>query len=168
MDLLIKASTLKLQNWAIAAGSVRSAVWDYMHGFQRKTPPSDIDFVFYDAINTSPDYEQDLEESLTALAPELRWEPVNQATVHIYNGEAPYRSLEHAMSRWPETATAIGVYVDHHSQLRYYAPHGLSDLMAVILRPNLVTLKSKDIYLQRMASKDFQTKWPKITILMPR
>ena len=71
------------------------------------------------------------------------------------------------MTRWPETATAIGVYLDSGGRLKYYAPHGLGDLMAMIFRPHLVTPKSRNAYLQRIASKDFKSKWPNITILMP-
>jgi hypothetical protein len=66
-----------------------------------------------------------------------------------------------------ETATAIGVYLDSNGRVEYYAPHGLDDLMALIFRPHLVTPKSREVYLQRIATKDFKRKWPNITILMP-
>ena len=142
MGLLRHASTLKLEHWAIAAGAVRSAVWDSLHGFQRKTPPSDIDFIFFDPVRTCPEYEKEVEAKLFGAEPAVAWEAVNQATIHSYNEEAPYPSLEYAMTRWAETATAIGVYLDSGGRLKYYAPHGLGDLMAMIFRPHLVTPKS--------------------------
>jgi len=71
------------------------------------------------------------------------------------------------MSRWAETATAIGVYINDHGKLDYCAPHGLGDLMEMVIRPHLVTPKSKQVYLDRVSSKDFMSKWPKLTILMP-
>lgn len=71
------------------------------------------------------------------------------------------------MTRWAETATAIGVYLDKRDQLKYYAPHGLDDLMNIVFRPHLVTPESRQVYLDRIAKKNFQSKWPKLKILMP-
>lgn len=167
MALLRHAKTLKLESWAIAAGAVRSSVWDYLHGFDRKTKPSDIDFIFFDSVRTNPEYEKDIERKLREMEPSVEWEAVNQATVHLHNEESPYSSLVFAMTRWAETATAIAVYLDDEGDLRYHAPHGLEDLMAMVFRPHLVTPKSKDVYLHRIATKDFQSKWPKIKIFMP-
>lgn len=84
---------------AIAAGAVRSAVWDSLHGFDRKTSPSDIDLIFYDSIKTSPEYEKKIEEKLFTMEPAVNWEAVNQATIHTYNEKKPNSSLEHAMTR---------------------------------------------------------------------
>jgi hypothetical protein len=168
MRLLSCAASLQLETpWAIAAGAVRSSVWDYLHGFERKTPPSDIDFIFFDRLNTSNALERDIEHRLSHLDSTVSWEAVNQATVHDYTREEPYSSIEHAMMRWAETATAIGVYLDEQRQLKYYAPHGLDDLMNIVLRPHLVTPKSKEVYLDRVAKKNFQRKWPQLKILMP-
>lgn len=167
MHLLRQAATLNLAHWAIAAGTVRSAVWDSLHGYQIKTPPSDVDFIFYDSIRTSPEFEKELDASLAKLVPNMLWESVNQATIHTYTGEAPYTSIIHAVSRWAETATAIGVYINGNGKLAYYAPHGLSDLMELIVRPHLVTPKSREVYLDRIASKEFSRKWPKLRIMMP-
>ena len=167
MNLLRHAASLGLEHWAIAAGTVRSAVWDSLHGYVRKTPPSDVDFIFYDSVRTMSEFEKDLDRRLTSLVPDVFWESVNQATIHSYTGEAPYASIPHAMSRWAETATAIGVYLDMNGRVCYYAPHGLRDLMEMIIRPHLVTPNSKQVYLDRIASKDFLGKWPKLTIIMP-
>lgn len=167
MDLLRKAATLGLEKWAIAAGAVRSSVWDHLHGFKNKIPPSDIDFIFYDTVHTSGKHEKTIELNLTKLEPSVAWEAVNQATVHSYNEDESYVSIEDAMSRWAETATAVAVYLDSNGHLRYYAPHGLDDLMNIIFRPHLVTPKSKEVYLERIATKGFEKKWPKVKIIMP-
>lgn len=167
MNLLRKASTLGLKSWAIAAGAVRSSVWDHLHGFKEKVPPSDIDFIFYDSVNVDPRYEAMVEEILCELVPNVKWEAVNQATIHRYNSEEPYPSLEYAISRWAETATAVGVYLNSNGKLRYHAPHGIDDLMNMVFRPHLVTPKSKEVYIHRIATKDFQSKWPRIKIIMP-
>ena len=71
------------------------------------------------------------------------------------------------MSRWAETATAVGVFLDSNNELQYYAPHGLDDLMNIVFRPHLVTPKSRDVYIKRINTKDFKSKWPKLRILMP-
>ncbi|MCX6123591.1 MAG: nucleotidyltransferase family protein [Proteobacteria bacterium] len=147
MTLLGHAASLQLNvPWAIAAGAVRSSVWDNLHEFERKTPPGDIDFIFFDRVDTSKAREKDIEQRLALMDSTVSWEAVNQASVHTYTEEDPYPSIEHAMTRWAETATAIALY----------------------LEPHLVTPKSKAVYLDRIAKKDFQRKWPKLTILMPR
>ena len=167
MDLLRHAQALRLGYWAIAAGAVRSSVWDHLHGFQRKTKPTDIDLIFFDAVKTDAAYEKEIERRLFELEPEVTWEAVNQASIHTYTEDPPYSSIEHAMTRWAETATAVAVYLDDAGELQYYAPHGLDDLMNIVFRPHLVTPRSKEVYVHRIATKNFKAKWPKLTILMP-
>src|SRR6187402_1165454 len=138
MNLLKAGKTLQLKEWAIAAGSVRNAVWDHLHGFDTKTFPTDIDFLFFDPL-ADENTEKEIENKLRALVPDLLWEAVNQATIHPYNKDLPYASIEHALSRWTDPSNAIGVYLDESDRVQYYAPHGLNDLMTMTVRPHLVT-----------------------------
>src|SRR5450830_1196779 len=49
MEALHAVRSLNLTNWSIAAGAVRSAVWDQLHGYTVATPLDDIDVVYFNA-----------------------------------------------------------------------------------------------------------------------
>ncbi len=66
------------------------------------------------------------------------------------------------MGTWPTTATSVGVRSDGDYSFRVYAPFGLDDLLAMIVRPNK-TLIAEEIY---AAKVDRWIKlWPKLTIV---
>lgn len=54
--------------------------------------------------------------------------------MHIRNYEQPYTSVEDAMKRWPETATAIGIQINRTNNIEIRAPHGLNDLFNMVIR----------------------------------
>lgn len=121
--------------------------------------------LIFDAARTSPDYEKDLERQLAALVPDLRWEVVNQATIHTYTGDGgPYTSIEHAMSRWADLVTAVGARLEADGQITIVAPGGLDDLFELRVRPNIATPTSAKVYRDRMQSKGWQQRWPLLTI----
>ena len=71
-----------------------------------------------------------------------------------------------ALSRWAEPANAIGAFLENQ-HVHLIAPFGLDDLLNMIVRPNLVTPNAKKVYLERLKTKGWQKKWPKITVLLP-
>jgi hypothetical protein len=169
MELLDIVRNLGLADWCIAAGAVRNLVWDHLHGYTSRTYPSDIDVLFYDRIRTDPTYESEIEKRLSAVKPDVRWEAVNQATVHQYTRDPrPYASIEEAMSRWADPVTAVGVRLTDNGQLRVIAPFGLDDLFNLIVRPNLVAPDAAAIYQKRVTSKDWHSRWPKLKIILPQ
>lgn len=167
MDLLRAVRAMRLPQWCIAAGVIRNKVWDHLHGHSERTLPGDIDVLFYDRDRIEETYEAELERRLAALVPDVRWEAVNQATVHAYTGDAPYESIEHAMSRWADPVTAVGAYLTCEDQIAIVAPCGLHDLFGLVVRPNLVAPNAAAVYRKRMATKRWIERWPKLTILWP-
>jgi len=167
MNLLRAVRTLELDNWCIAAGTIRNKVWDDLHHYAVPTLPSDIDVLFYDAIHTEPAYEAEIERRLSKLVPTVRWEAVNQATIHTYTEDAPYHSIEEAMSRWAELVTAVGVYLTDTDEIGIIAPAGLDDLFNLKVRPNIVTANAAAVYHQRMMTKGWLERWPKLVIEGP-
>ncbi len=167
MNLLRAVRSLHVEQWCIAAGAVRNLVWDDLHGYARKTYPSDIDVLFYDARGADARSEAEINRKLSHCVPDVEWEAVNQATIHLYNRDRPYHSIEDAISRWAETVTAIGVSLTDAGQIEIIAPFGLEDLFGLVVRPNLVTPEAKAVYLRRMTTKGWQERWPKLTILWP-
>jgi uncharacterized protein len=165
MRLLRAVRDLGVEPWCVAAGTIRNVVWDDLHGLTGPTLPSDVDVLVYDPIRTDPSYERALEELLSAAVPEVRWEVVNQATIHTYTGDpVPYASIADAMSRWADLVTAVGAHLDADDVITVIAPGGLEDLFALRVRPNLATPTAAAVYRERMASKGWKDRWPRLTI----
>lgn len=167
MDLLRAVRAMHLPKWCIAAGVIRNKVWDHLHGYSERTLPADIDVLFYDRDKIDGTYESEIESRLTAVVPNVRWEAVNQATVHSYAKDAPYESIEQAMLRWADPVTAVGANLNHEEQIVIVAPFGLHDLFGLVVRPNLVAPGAAAVYRKRMTTKRWIERWPKLTILWP-
>lgn len=131
---LTLVQSLGLPHGCIAAGYVRNYVWDVLHDRRTGTPFNDVDVLYYDSSDLSEETEKKLEEALRKKHPAYHWSVKNQARMHLRNKEAPYLSVEDAMKRWPETATAVGVALDREGELRILAPHGLQDLFGLKVR----------------------------------
>lgn len=167
MDLLRNVRSLGLEDWCVAAGTIRNLVWDDAHRHVDKTYPGDIDVLIFDQKNTDPAYETRLEQQLTQLDSLVRWEVTNQATIHTYVGDdTGYTSIEDAISRWADLVTAVGAWLDEADVLTVVAPGDLDDLFELRVRPNLVTPTSAATYHRRMTSKGWQERWPKLDIEM--
>src|SRR5665811_8024 len=100
-------------DWLIAAGAVRDVVWDDAHGRPLGTSPRDVDLVFFDPADLSPECEHAVEAALRQVAPGLPWQASNQAAVHLWYpqrfglGVAPFASSVAAVATFPETATCV-------------------------------------------------------------
>jgi hypothetical protein len=170
MRLLRAGKSLGLRSWCIGAGVVRNLVWDHLHGFKEETKPEDVDLVFYDASNLSRELEQLLENQLTAAEPAVRWEVVNQASVHQWLSQStgttarPFQSLAEGIASWPEVATCVGLCLSATEKIEVIAPHGLEDLFSLVVRWN-PERASKEVYLERLAKKCFSARWPKVKVL---
>ncbi|WP_078380599.1 nucleotidyltransferase family protein [Sutcliffiella halmapala] len=164
MDIIRAVKTLNLPDWWICAGFVRSKVWDTLHQFQRTTIP-DIDVIYYDPFNTTKEVEKVLEEELKALLPCIPWSVKNQARMHTVNKLAPYTSSIDAISKFPETATALGVKLDLDNRLILAAPCGLDDVINLRVRPTdffKETEERREIYQARLRKKNWIAIWNKI------
>ena len=112
MNLLNAVSSLNLPDWWICAGFVRAKIWDELHGFDERTPTPDIDVIYYDPSTIDEKVEKKYEKALIELLPTIPWSIKNQARMHIANNSPPYSSAADAISKFPETATALGVKLD--------------------------------------------------------
>lgn len=159
---------LGLPDCWVAAGFVRSLVWDHAHQFAESALPPDIDVIWFDPARAAPEHDANLEKALRTRDPALAWSVKNQARMHGRNGDGPYRSATDAMRHWPETATAVGVRLDARGLLDIAAPYGLDDLFELVVRP---TPRFRDLkassYLERLHAKQWQVRWPRLTLLAP-
>lgn len=155
---------LNLPDGWIGAGFVRDAVWDALHD---RTPDcarlNDVDVVFFDPRNIDADDDRAIEHRLAALMPGRPWSVKNQARMHWRNRESPYRDTADAVSRWPETATAIAARW-HEGRVEILAPLGVCDLLGLVVRPTPAFRSRTDAVAQRVISKGWRTRWPRLRV----
>lgn len=167
MDILENARSLQLPDWWVCAGFVRAKIWDTLHGFEERTPLPDIDVIYYDDSNLQEKVEKDWEAKLRDLNPNVPWSVKNQARMHTVNQLPPYTSAVDAISKFPETATALGLSLDPSGKIILVAPHGISDVIHVVLRPTPHFTENPSllpIYKQRVIKKNWQATWKQLQI----
>ena len=163
MAMLRAVEALHLPDAWIGAGFVRNAVWDVLH---RRTPDveglADIDVVYFDTIDISPERECAIEQTLGGGA----WSVRNQACMHLRNGDAPYRDTADAVAHWLETATAVAVRT-RKGVVELLAPYGVEDLLGLVVRPTPIAAarpEKMDQFRQRAQEKRWMERWPKLRL----
>jgi hypothetical protein len=75
------------------------------------------------------------------------------------------------MSKFPETATAIGTRLSSDDQLEFAAPWGVNDLTNLIVRPTPFfadcNSTKAEIYEKRVSEKNWGRTWTLIHIIHP-
>ncbi|PFU78776.1 hypothetical protein COK91_25330 [Bacillus cereus] len=170
MNVLQMAKSLELPDWWICAGFVRSKIWDTLHDYEAKTAMPDVDVIYYDSLHQDEIYEQSLETKLMNIDATIPWSVKNQARMHVVNNMPPYSSSVNAISKFPETATALGITLDELNNVILTAPCGIEDVLTLQVKPTAHFLESKErlhMYKNRVITKNWQSKWPNITITYP-
>jgi hypothetical protein len=72
MTALAAVASLNLTSWCIGAGAVRNLVWDRLHEYEKPSVLSDIDVVYFDAVDLSSSTEKRLQAALEAAVPDVR------------------------------------------------------------------------------------------------
>lgn len=162
MDVLRSAKSLDLPDWWVCAGFVRSKIWDKLHHFRERTPLPDIDVIYFDPSNLDELEEKKREESLQSLMPNTPWSVKNEARMHIKSNMPPYTSSVDAISKFPETATALGVKMDKDDHVILTAPYGISDVVNLQVKPTPYFTESNEyveIYEDRLVKKNWKSTW---------
>jgi len=95
----------------------------------------------------------------------MAWSVKNQARMHLANNEPAYESLSDALSKWPETATAVAVRIDEAGQFEVIAPHGLTDLFRLIVAPTPHFENGRLArYRERVEQKSWRKTWPLLRV----
>lgn len=167
MRVLKTARSLGLPDWMIGAGFVRNKVWDYLHGYKDKTVTgSDIDLIYFDSANIDEDKDKNLSEELKRKTG-MEWEVVNQAYMYRWhNREHPYADTVAALAEWVETPTCVAVRIEDDDTLALFAPHGITDLVNLVVRPSPSSLNDSDKFWERVKGKEWEKKWPKLKIII--
>jgi hypothetical protein len=111
---------LDLSEWYVAAGYVRNYIWDTLHSYPNRTPLNDIDVIYYNTDKLDEEIEKKYEQKLEQETGMSIWSVKNQASMHIRNGDKPYKSIEDAISQWPETVTTVGIRLAASTKSCFY------------------------------------------------
>ncbi|MGW5064244.1 nucleotidyltransferase family protein [Streptomyces sp. NPDC004096] len=170
MEVLARTATLGLPGWYVAAGCLFQTVWNVV----TERPPTrgikDYDVIYFDdsdlsweaedaAIKTGREVFADLPADV-----EIR----NEARVHLWYEDKfgvpcpPYDSTEAAIDSFAATTCCLGVRVETDDRWRVYAPHGLSDMFNLVLRPN-PTLAPRSVYETKAAR--WREQWPELRVM---
>jgi uncharacterized protein len=170
VDVLQAVRECDPPDWVVGSGVIRNLVWDHLHGFGRTTPVKDVDVAVFAHGDPSRGYERELEARLRRRLPSVPWDVTDQASIHLWYERRfghpipPIRSIEDAVSRWPETATAVAVRLRDDDRLDIVAPCGLDDLFQMVLRRNPRQVTG-EYFRWRVASKRIRETWPKVTVI---
>src|SRR5215467_13662552 len=167
--ILRRAPELGLPHWYLGAGCIAQTAWNVRCAFAAAGAIRDYDLVYYDAADLSAEAEAQHARRAAALCRDLdvRIDVKNEARVHLWYESrfgyaiAPYRSVEEAIDCWPTTATAIGIR-DLNPTPAWYAPFGVDDLLAMVVRPNRRQI-TEAIYLAKV--RRWTAAWPTLTVI---
>lgn len=166
MRILRLVRGLGLPDCWVAAGFVRSAIWDRQHKRTHSPLPPDIDVIWFDETLDDPAIDTGFETHLLRLDSSLEWSVKNQARMHVRNNDQPYASAADAVMAWPETATAVAVRLGMDDVIEVAAPLGLDDLFNLVVRPTArFEIEKKQIYLDGVRCENWFATWPNLSIV---
>jgi len=160
---------LDLPEVFIAAGAVRNLAWDSLHGYENRTPLNDIDVVYFDSNNIDSERDLEIWKKLCEIEPNVNWEVFNQGRAHLEVGsnnfQKPVSSTEEGIAYWIETPTCVGARLEEDDSVTICAPHGIEDLMSLIVRPVPKPYEDLEIYKKRNSEKKWKKIWPKLRFI---
>jgi uncharacterized protein len=162
--LLDRLAPLALKDAWLVAGSLFQTVWNLQSGRPPTEGIKDYDVFYFDGDDLSWDSEdKQIQRVCHAWGDmggsiELR----NQARVHLWYadrfgpGYPPLQSSRDGIDRFLVDCTRVAIRVGRGvSEL--YAPSGLDDLYAGVLRPNPLNLRPK-LFIEKAES--YRARWP--------
>ncbi|GIJ72167.1 nucleotidyltransferase family protein [Virgisporangium ochraceum] len=169
-EVLRRAGGLDLPGWYLTAGCVFQTVWNVVTGRPATSGIRDYDLFYFDGGDLSWDAE---DRVIGAARPVFADLPAvveirNEARVHLWYEEkfgvacAPYDSTESAIDSFAATTCCLGIRLEAGDHWRVYAPHGLSDVFNLVVRPNPV-LAPRHVYGTKTTR--WRQQWPELTVL---
>ncbi|MFI8229230.1 nucleotidyltransferase family protein [Streptomyces sp. NPDC085900] len=169
-QVLERGATMGLPGWYLTAGCLFQTVWNVVTGRPPTEGIKDYDVFYHDARDLSWEAEDAViragREVFAGLPAEV--EIRNEARVHLWYEDRfgvpcpPYESSEAAIDSFAATTCCLGVRLEAGGRWRVYAPHGLSDVFGLVLRPNPV-LAPRSVYEAKAAR--WREQWPELTVL---
>jgi hypothetical protein len=145
-------------------------VWNRLSGRDPCLGIKDYDINYFDATDLSWAAEDAVIRRGAELFGDLgaSLDIRNEARVHLWYEQKfgvpcpPHESTEAAIDSFAATTCCLGVRLDPDGGWRVYAPHGLSDVFNLMVRPNPV-LAPREVYEAKAAR--WRDEWPELTVL---
>ncbi|MBW8698550.1 hypothetical protein MBT84_03055 [Streptomyces sp. MBT84] len=170
LEVLERSASLALPGWYVTAGCLFQTVWNVVTDRPPTSGIKDYDVFYFDGGDLSWEAEDAViaagAEAFAGLPAEV--EIRNEARVHLWYEQkfgvacAPYASTEAAIDSFAATTCCLGVRLEPGGRWRVYAPHGLSDVFNLVVRPNPV-LAPREVYESKTAR--WRLHWPELTVL---
>ncbi|MFI5890003.1 nucleotidyltransferase family protein [Actinoplanes sp. NPDC051513] len=170
LEVLARTAALRLPGWYVTAGCLFQTVWNVVTGRPPTSGIRDYDVFYFDDSDLSWEAEDRVitaaRSAFAGLPAEV--EVRNEARVHLWYEQKfgvacpPYVSSEAAIDSFAATTCCLGVRLEPDGRWRVYAPHGLSDVFNLVLRPNPV-LAPRSVYETKVAR--WREQWPELTVL---
>lgn len=169
--LLQRLPQLMLQDAWLVAGCLFQTVWNLQAGSPPTAGIKDYDIFYFDASDLSAAGERAVQAKAQALWSDLpiEVEVTNQARVHLWYADHfgfPYDALTSSRSgidRFLVTCTCVGLQPSADGP-QLYAPNGLDDLYAGVLRANPLCDHRR---LFDAKATSYRNRWPALRIARP-
>jgi len=172
LEVLSRAASLELPGWYLTAGCLFQTVWNVVTDRPPTSGIKDYDIFYFDAGDLAWEAEDAVIRAagdlFAGLPAEVEVEVRNEARVHLWYERKfgvpcpPHESTEAAIDSFAATTCCLGVRLEPGGRWRVYAPHGLSDVFNLVVRPNPV-LAPRDVYETKAAR--WRQQWPELTVL---
>jgi len=170
MQLLKFAREADLPQWRVVAGCIYQTVWNTLTGRPPGTGINDYDLIYFDDTDLSQDREAATQNRIRGYLPAFPapLEVCNQARVHLWFEDyfaiayPRLSSADEALTRYASTTHAVGVRLMHDDRLDIFAPFGLDDVFAMIVRPNY-GLPNRATHEKK--AERAKALWPQLTVI---
>ena len=170
MQLLQWLRSVGLPQWRLVAGCLYQTVWNVLTDRARGTGIRDYDVIYFDDGDLSWQAEDAAirrvaEAIVDCVGPvQVR----NQARVHLWFENRvglayqPLSQADAALGRYASVVHAVGVRLEADGRLDIVAPFGLSDLFAMVIRPNHALDNAAS---HKRKAERAQAVWPEVTVI---
>lgn len=170
LEVLDRTAALGLPDWYLTAGCLFQTIWNTVTGRPPTHGIKDYDVFYYDATDLSWEAEDTAiragRKAFAGLPAEV--EIRNEARVHLWYEQKfgtpcpPYDSVESAIDSFASTTCCLAVRLREDGTWHVYAPHGLSDIYNLVVRPNPVQAP-QEVYDTKTSR--WRESWPELTVL---
>jgi hypothetical protein len=170
VDVLARTAGLGLPGWYVTAGCLVQTVWNVVTDRPPTSGIKDYDVMYFDDGDLSWEAEDVVIKTGREIFADIPVEVEirNEARVHLWYEQKfgvacpPHESTESAIDCFAATTCCVGVRLQPDGRWRVYAPHGLSDVFNLVVRPNPV-LAPRGVYEAKTAR--WKQQWPELTVL---
>ncbi|MEM6762108.1 MAG: nucleotidyltransferase family protein [Pseudomonadota bacterium] len=170
MALLERLPYCAPEAWVVS-GCLFQSAWNHLTGRPPDHGILDYDVFYFDDGDVSWEAEDAIIRRVAEACADLsiNVEVRNQARVHLWYEQKfgmpypPLLGVRDSIDRFLATACMVGIRADGTAAPAVYAPAGLSDLEALIVRPNRAPNFSPLRYGEKAAR--WGATWPELTII---